>query len=45
MGRSVKDFMATVCALLGIDYQKKVLASGRPIRIVESGERLVREVL
>jgi hypothetical protein len=42
---TVKDFMATVCSLLGIDYQKKVLASGRPIRIVESGERLVREVL
>jgi uncharacterized protein (DUF1501 family) len=42
---SVKDFLATVCSLLGIDYTKKVLAEGRPIRIVDSGERLVREVL
>jgi uncharacterized protein (DUF1501 family) len=42
---SVKDFMATVCTVLGIDYTRKVNAGGRPIRIVDSGERVIREVL
>jgi hypothetical protein len=31
--------------VLGIDYTKKVNAGGRPIRVVDSGERVVREVL
>jgi hypothetical protein len=43
---SVKDFMATVCAILGIDHARKVdTPSGRPIRIVEGGEKVIREVL
>ena len=42
---SVKDFMATVCRLLGIDYRKEITApNGRPIRIVDKGERVVDEV-
>jgi len=43
---SVVDFMATICHLLGIDYQKEIdTPAGRPIRIVEKGERLIRELL
>ncbi len=43
---SVKDFMATVCRLLGIDYRKEITApNGRPIRIVDKGERVVDEVI
>jgi Protein of unknown function (DUF1501) len=42
----VKDFMASVCEVLGIDYTKKVQTSdGRPIRIVESGEKPIRELI
>src|SRR5262249_28233588 len=42
----VKDFMATVCRVLGIDYTRKIETPvGRPIRIVEEGEKVVREVL
>jgi hypothetical protein len=41
----VKDFMATVCRVLGIDYTKKInTPSGRPIRIVEAGEKPIREL-
>jgi hypothetical protein len=43
---SAKDFMATVCHLLGIDYTKRIQTPvGRPIRIVDAGERLIREVV
>jgi uncharacterized protein (DUF1501 family) len=43
---SVKDFMATVCQVLGIDYARKIdTPSGRPIRIVDEGARPIREVL
>ena len=43
---SVKDFMATVCRLLGIDYRKEVTTPhGRPIRIVDKVERLIEEVV
>jgi hypothetical protein len=43
---SAKDFMATVCTILGIDHARKIdTPSGRPIRIVDSGARPVREVL
>jgi uncharacterized protein (DUF1501 family) len=43
---SVMDFMATVCVLLGIDYQKEVdTPAGRPVRIVDQGEKLIRELL
>ena len=42
----VKDFMASVCQVLGIDYTKKITTpSGRPIRIVEAGEKLIRELV
>jgi hypothetical protein len=43
---SVRDFMATVCTVLGIDYAKKVNTPiGRPIRIVEAGEKPIRELV
>jgi hypothetical protein len=43
---SVRDFMATVCTLLGIDYTKQITTpSGRPIRIVDRGEKPIRELL
>ena len=42
----IKDFMATVCQVLGIDYTKKVQTpDGRPIRIVEAGEKPIRELV
>jgi hypothetical protein len=42
---SVKDFMATVCRVLGIDHDKKVLTpSGRPIRLVDKGEKVITEL-
>jgi uncharacterized protein (DUF1501 family) len=41
----VKDFMSTVCRVLGIDYSRKIhTPSGRPIRIVESGEKPIVEL-
>jgi uncharacterized protein (DUF1501 family) len=43
---SVMDFMATLCRILGIDYQKETTTpNGRPIRIVDKGERLIEELL
>ncbi|MBI1311088.1 DUF1501 domain-containing protein [bacterium] len=43
---SVQDFMATVCRLLEIDYGKEVIApNGRPIRIVDKDEQVIRELL
>src|SRR5262245_39644252 len=42
----VKDFMASVCEILGIDYTKKINTSdGRPIRIVEVGEKPIKELI
>jgi hypothetical protein len=42
---SVRDFMATVCHLLGIDYAKQVQTpEGRPIRIVDKGGAPIRDV-
>src|SRR5262249_1103792 len=42
----VKDFMASVCNVLGIDYTKKIQTTdGRPIRIVEAGEKPIRELV
>ena len=42
---STVDFMATVCKLLNIDYTKKYNTSlGRPIRVVDKGERPVSEL-
>ena len=41
----VKDFLATVCQVLGVDYTRKVHTPiGRPIRIVEAGEKPIREL-
>ena len=43
---SVKDFMATVCRVLGIDYTRTIhTPSGRPIRIVDKGEKVISELL
>jgi hypothetical protein len=42
---SVKDFMASVCRVLGIDYSRKITTPiGRPIRIVEAGEKVIGEL-
>jgi hypothetical protein len=39
------DFMATVCKVLGIDYNKSNTANnGRPIRIVDKGARPIQEL-
>jgi uncharacterized protein (DUF1501 family) len=41
----VKDFMATVCQALGIDYNKQYLSKGgRPHRIVDKGANPVQEL-
>jgi len=43
---SIKDFMASVCTVLGIDPAKNVEASGkRPVRIVEVGAQPIRELV
>ncbi|HZN32532.1 MAG TPA: DUF1501 domain-containing protein [Pirellulaceae bacterium] len=43
---AASDFMATICRILGIDFTKEIVApGGRPIRIVEKDERLIRELL
>jgi hypothetical protein len=40
------DFMATVCSILGIDYNKtNNTPNGRPVRIVERGANPVRQLL
>jgi hypothetical protein len=42
---SVRDFMATVCEILGIDYTKKIdTPNGRPIQIVDKGGSPVKEL-
>lgn len=42
---STSDFLGTVCRLLGIDFTKEVdTPGGRPVRIVEKGERLIHEL-
>ncbi|HZY90825.1 MAG TPA: DUF1501 domain-containing protein [Gemmataceae bacterium] len=42
---SALDFMATVCRLLGIDYNKQNIANSRPIRIVDKGAKPLTELL
>jgi hypothetical protein len=43
---STLDFMATVCKVLGIDYQKTNLSpGGRPIRIVDKGAKPIEELI
>jgi hypothetical protein len=40
---TIKDFMASVCEVLGIDHNKKAEApGGRPVRIVEVGAKPIR---
>ena len=42
---SAIDFMATVCKALGIDYTKEFnTRDGRPIRVVDKGEKVVKEL-
>src|SRR5262245_59095800 len=43
---TVPEFLATICAALGIDHQKQNLSNvGRPIRIVAPGTKAIREAL
>jgi arylsulfatase A-like enzyme len=43
---SVKDFMATVCQILGIRSDKEIdTPSGRPIRIVEKEAQVIKELV
>ena len=43
---SAIDFMATVCRILGIDYTQHFHThGGRPMRIVDKGEKPIRELL
>ena len=43
---SALDFMATVCQLLGIDWKKQNNTPiGRPVRIVDKGANLIKELL
>jgi hypothetical protein len=43
---SALDFMATVCQVLGIDYNKRNdTPIGRPVRIVDRGANPIKEVL
>jgi hypothetical protein len=39
------DFMATVCQALGIDHDKNYYTrTGRPMRVVDKGEKIVKEL-
>ncbi len=43
---TVPELLATICEAMGIDHQQQNLSNaGRPIRIVASGTRAVREIL
>jgi hypothetical protein len=43
---SVLDFLASICTILGIDYNKRNEApGGRPIRIVDKGANPIKELL
>jgi len=43
---SVRDFMATVCRILGIDHTRKIdTPIGRPIQIVDKGGSPIEEML
>ena len=40
------DFMATVCRILGINYEKQnTTPIGRPIRIVDKGAKPITELI
>jgi len=34
----VPDYAATVYSLLGVDYEKTLLAGSRPVKIIKDGE-------
>jgi len=43
---SVIDYMATICSILGIDYNKQnETPIGRPIRVVEKGSNPIKELV
>ncbi len=43
---SAVDFLATVCTILGINYNKQnTTPNNRPVRLVDKGSKVVREVL
>lgn len=40
------DFLATVCAVLGVDYTKtNTTNNNRPVRVVDKAAKVVKEVL
>jgi uncharacterized protein (DUF1501 family) len=41
---SAVDFMATICKALGINYEKNLYAGNRPMRVVDKGEKVVKEL-
>jgi hypothetical protein len=42
---SARDFMATVCRALGIDYEKRIdTSSGRPVTVVDKGGKPIDEL-
>ncbi|MGL4550273.1 MAG: DUF1501 domain-containing protein [Gemmataceae bacterium] len=43
---NAKDFLATVCTVLGIDYTKQnTTNNNRPVRLVDKGEKVIRELI
>jgi uncharacterized protein (DUF1501 family) len=43
---NAKDFLATVCTILGINYTKQnTTNNNRPVRIVDKGEKVVTELI
>jgi hypothetical protein len=43
---SAIDFLATVCTILGINYNKQNMTpNNRPVRLVDKGSKVVKEVL
>jgi hypothetical protein len=43
---NAKDFLSTVCKVMGIDYTKQnTTNNNRPVRIVEKGENLIKELV
>lgn len=42
---STVDFMATVCHVLGINPDKNIMVGTRPMRVVDKGEKLVKELI
>jgi uncharacterized protein (DUF1501 family) len=41
---SARDFLATVCRILGIDYTRTRTANGRPVQLVEKGANPIQEL-